>query len=87
MGLGFCIVLSTLLLCCFVGSYRIGWLDRIAGSYRMDWLDWIVWIGMAHNDWMRTHSFMHWLVTESMRRMGRMEWMGRCQDRGGMDGC
>ena len=48
MGLGFCIVLSALLLFCFVGSYRIGWLDRSPGSYRLDWLDWIGWIGLDH---------------------------------------
>ena len=70
------------------GSYRLDRLDRIAGSglYRLDFLDWNVWIGLDHNDWMRTHSFMHWLVTARMGRMGRMDWMGRLWDWGGTDG-
>ena len=63
MGLGFFIVFSALLICCFVkwilsywlaGYYR---LDCISGSYRLDWLDWIGWIRLDNNGWMRTHSF------------------------------
>ena len=66
------------------GSYR---LDRIARSwsYQLDWLDWIGWIGLDHNGWMRTHSFMHWLVTARVVWMGRMEWMRRWWDWGGTD--
>ena len=43
-GLGFCIVLSALLLCCSVGWFVSYWLagsyhlDRISGSYRLDWI-------------------------------------------------
>ena len=61
MGLGFCIVLSDLLLCCFValsaGLYRIVWIV-LAGLYH-----WIVLDGLARLDrligldrigWMRT---------------------------------
>ena len=77
----------------------IDWMDCISwivlldiagsGSYRLDWLDWINWIGLDHNGWMRTHSFMHWIVTSRMGRMvrmgrmgpmGRMDWMGRWWD-------
>ena len=50
MGLGFCIVLSDLLLCCFVGSYRIFWLDCIGWIVLLDrigCIGWIGWIGSA----------------------------------------
>ena len=64
------------------GSYR---LDFISGYrlYQLDCLDWIGWIGLDHNGWMRTHSFMIWLVTASMVRM---DWMGRWWDYGRIAG-
>ena len=86
MGLGW--------LCLFVEkSDRIvlaGWIV-LSGSYLwvlLD-LDCIGWIGLDHNDRMRKHSFMHWLVTARMIWMGRMrwmDWMGRWWDWGGTDG-
>ena len=85
MGIGFCIVFSALLLCCFVGWIILYWLDRIgwivsAGLAGLDRLDWI---GSYRLDEEDTSAFMHWLVTS---RMGRMDWMGRLWDWGGMDG-
>ena len=57
----------------------------LAGLYRLDWLDWIGWIGLDRIGWMRTHSFMHWLVTARMGRMGQMNWMRCWWDWGGTD--
>ena len=64
MGLGFCIVLSGLLLCCFVGWIVLCCLDHIAGFYRLDGLDWIGWIGLDSIGWMRTHRILciGWLL-------------------------
>ena len=64
MGLGFCIVLSALLLCCFVGWIVSYCLDHIAGLYQLDCLDWIGWIGLDRIVWMRTHRILciGWLL-------------------------
>ena len=56
MGIVFFIILSALLLCCFVGWVISYWIDRIDGSYR---LDWIGWIGLDRIGWMRrTHRIL-----------------------------
>ena len=70
---------------CIVGfvswivSYRM---DRIAGSYCISWMDWIV----SYRLDQYTLDFMHWIVNARMKRMVRMDWMGRWWDEGGTDG-
>ena len=99
---GFVALLKSCIVSYWLTVLFIGWLVCIGcivsldisgyGSYRLDWLDWIGWIGLDHNGWMRTNSFMHWLVTARMvqmghmGRMGCMDWMGRWWDWGGTDG-
>ena len=92
---GFFALLKSPIVLYWLDGLCIGWLDcigwivslDIAGSvlYRLGWLDRIGWIGLDNNGWMRTHSFMHWMVTARMGRMGIIDWMGLWWDWGGTD--
>ena len=93
---GFVALLKSRIVLYWQAGLCSGWLDCIgwivslditeSGSYWLDWLDWIGWILLDHNGWMKTHSFMHWLVTARMGRMGWMDWMGRWWECGETDG-
>ena len=84
MGLGFCIILSALLIFRLDRIVLVGWYCWIV-SARLVGLDQLDWIGLYRLD-KDTSAFMHWLVTARMGRMGRVDWMGRWWDWGGTDG-
>ena len=55
MGLGFCIVLLDLLICCFVRWIVLYWLDHIVWIVSLDCIDWIGFAGLDRLDWIGSY--------------------------------